>query len=78
MLLREPEAAFGDPLAEMEWSRFPVKAMAKLGWIPDGPDLARRATEIIPDLIDRAGAPGQPDSWAECRITRSPSLVRAM
>ena len=41
----------------MEWSRFPVKAMPKLGWIPGGPDLVGRAEEIIRDLIDRAGGP---------------------
>ena len=58
VLLREPGVALDDPLADMEWSRFPVKAMAKLGWIPDGPDLVGRAEEIIHDLIDRAGGPG--------------------
>ena len=41
----------------MEWSQFPIKAMAKLGWISDGPDLEGRAAEIIRDLIDCAGGP---------------------
>ncbi len=57
VLLRELGVALDDPLADMEWSRFPVKAMAKLRWIPDGPDLVGRAEEIIRDLIDRAGGP---------------------
>jgi len=60
VLLREAGVALGDPLAGLEWSRFPVKAMAKLDWIPDSPDLAGRAEdaeEIIRDLIDRAGGP---------------------
>ena len=57
VLLREPGVGLDDPLADMEWSRFPVKAMANLGWIPDGPDLGGRAEEIIRDLIDRAGGP---------------------
>lgn len=57
VLLREPGVAFGDPLGGMQWSRFPVKAMAKLGWIPDSSDLVARAEEIIRDLIDRAGGP---------------------
>ena len=55
VLLREPGAALDDPLADIEWSRFPLKAMAKLGWIPDVPDLAERAEEFIGDLIERAG-----------------------
>ena len=55
VLLREPGAALDEPLADIEWSRFPLKAMAKLGWIPDVPDLAERAEEFIGDLIERAG-----------------------
>ena len=55
VLLRESGVDFGDPLVDMEWSRFPVKAMAKLGWTPGGPNLVGRADEIIRDLIDRAG-----------------------
>jgi HTH-type transcriptional regulator/antitoxin HigA len=57
VLLREPGAALGDPLADIEWSRFPVKAMAKLGWIPDDPNLVARTEEIMRDLIYRAGGP---------------------
>ncbi len=55
VLLREPGVSLGEPLADIVWSRFPLKAMAKLGWIPDGPDLAEHAEEIICDLIERAG-----------------------
>lgn len=57
VLLREPGVTLGDPLADMEWSRFPVNAMAKLGWIPDRPNLASHAEEIVRDLIERAGGP---------------------
>jgi len=57
VLLREPDVELDDPLTNIEWGRFPVKSMAKLGWIPDGPNLVRRAEEIIRDLIDRAGGP---------------------
>ena len=57
VLLREPDVDFDDPLADIQWSRFPVKAMAKLGWIPDGPDLAGRAEQIMQDLNNRAGGP---------------------
>jgi hypothetical protein len=31
------------PLADIEWNRFPVKAMAKLGWIPNVKKLELRA-----------------------------------
>ncbi|MDN5871063.1 MAG: plasmid stabilization protein [Nitrococcus sp.] len=57
VLLREPGIALGDPLADMEWSRFPLNAMAKLGWILDRPNRAAHVEEIIRDLIDRAGGP---------------------
>ena len=55
LLLREPDVDLDDPWADMEWSRFPVKSMAKLGWIPDRPDLAGRAEHVMRDLINRAG-----------------------
>ena len=55
VLLREPDVDLDDPLADIEWSRFPVKSMAKLGWIPNGPDLVRCAEQIMRDLIHRAG-----------------------
>lgn len=57
VLLHESGAELGDPLADMEWSRFPVKAMAKLGWIPDRDNLVRHAGEIMRDVINRAGGP---------------------
>ena len=57
VLLREPGVVLDDPLADMQWSRFPIRAMAKLGWISDSPYLVGRAEEIIRDLIDRAGGP---------------------
>ncbi len=57
VLLSEPGVAPGDPLADMEWSRFPINAMVKLGWIPDRLNPAPHAEEIIRGLIDRAGGP---------------------
>jgi HTH-type transcriptional regulator / antitoxin HigA len=55
VLLREPGVELNNPLASVEWTRFPIRAMAKLGWISSGPNLAGRAESIIRDLIDRAG-----------------------
>ena len=58
VLLQEPNVDLDDPLSDIEWSRFPVKSMAKLGWIPDGPDLAGCAEHAMRELIDRAGRTG--------------------
>jgi len=55
VLLQEPGASLADPLAGIEWDRFPVKAMAKLGWIPKVKNIESRAEELIGDLIRRAG-----------------------
>ncbi len=57
VLLREPDIDLDDPLADINWSRFPVKDMAKRGWIRQGPNLMKRAETIIRRLIDRAGGP---------------------
>lgn len=57
VLLQERGVSLEDPLAGIEWNRFPVKAMAKLGWIPKVRDLESRAQELVGDLIRRAGGP---------------------
>ena len=55
VLLREPDIEFDNSLADIEWSRFPLRAMAKLGWIEDAPDLADRSEQVMRELITRAG-----------------------
>lgn len=57
VLLQVPGASLTDPLAGIEWNRFPVKAMAKLGWIPKVKNLESHAEELVGDLIRRAGGP---------------------
>ena len=57
VLLQEPGASLADPLVGVEWNRFPMKAMAKLCWIPHVKNLGSRAEELIGDLIRRAGGP---------------------
>ena len=37
VLLHGPGAVLSEPLAGIEWIRFPLKAMARLGWIPEHP-----------------------------------------
>ena len=54
-LLQDPKVLLNDTLAHVEWRRFPLQPMAKLGWIDDMPDLGDRAEEVMRGLIDRAG-----------------------
>lgn len=55
VLLQKSDVAIDDTLVNLEWSKFPLNAMVKRGWIPDVPNLSNHAEEIIRDLIDRAG-----------------------
>ena len=55
VLLGKSDAALDEPLANIDWSRFPIRAMVKLGWLPGVPNLAAQAEEFIGDLIERAG-----------------------
>lgn len=57
VLLQQPGASLDHPLAGIDWNRFPVKAMAKFGWIPKVKNLESRAEELVGDLIHRAGGP---------------------
>ena len=57
VLLQEPGASFDPEYEDLEPERFPLKAMAKAGWIPDVPDLRDRAEELVRGLIERAGGP---------------------
>ena len=55
VLIGEPNASLPPDLADIDWSRFPVAQMAKLGWIDPANDLKDRAEEIMRALIERAG-----------------------
>ena len=55
VLLQEPGASLPDALPDLEFSRFPLRAMAKAGWIPCIQDLKDQAEELVTDLMDRAG-----------------------
>ena len=63
VLIQQPDADLNDSLADINWRRFPLRAMAKLGWIPDTSDLRDRAEEIMRDLIGRAGGPQVAESY---------------
>ena len=72
-LLRESEGELEDSLANIDWRRFPVKAMAKRGWISDTADVVGRAEEIMRDLINRAGG----EDVAVAALYRKNDLARA-
>ena len=55
ILLQEPGATMPEPLDGVEWSRFPLKAMVKMGWIESVADLKGHAEELVSGLINRAG-----------------------
>ena len=55
VLLRRAEETPVDESAKIEWTRFPLRALAKRGWIPNVPDPAAHAEELVRGLIARAG-----------------------
>ena len=58
------------PLEGIEWQRFPLAAMAKLGWIAKRPNLLNHAEEVMRDLIRRAAASMSYQRPSTGRITR--------
>ena len=55
VLLQEPGASLPDTMPSFEYSRFPLRAMAKAGWIPHIQDLKDHAEELITELMERVG-----------------------
>lgn len=55
VLIRDSYGGLKDSVGGIQWIRFPLKAMAKRGWIPNVSDLKERAEEFIGELIERAG-----------------------
>lgn len=55
VLLQEPNATLPETPEDIDWSQYPIKEIAKRGWVENGPNVADRAEEIIRGLIDRAG-----------------------
>ena len=62
VLLRRPNEAPKDRSTDAEWTRFPLKVLAKRGWIPTVPDLAAQAEKLIGRLIEQAGGPRVADA----------------
>ena len=55
VLLQEQDVDLNDPWADMEWSRFPVRSMARFSWIPNRPDPTQSPEQVMRNLINRAG-----------------------
>ncbi len=55
VLLKEPGATLPQNMSNVDWSKFPIKAMAKLGWLDPANDLEDRAEEIMREQIKQAG-----------------------
>lgn len=55
VLLQEPGAKYPEDLGQLEWKRFPLKEMARRGWIPESADIRNRAEEYVRDFINQAG-----------------------
>ena len=54
-LLKEPAQPAGAGVGEIDWQRFPLTRMAKMGWIDTRSDLKANAESIMRDLMKRAG-----------------------
>ena len=55
VLLQERATSFDDSLEGIDFERFPLRAMAKRGWIENVPHLKDHAEELMKGLIDQAG-----------------------
>jgi HTH-type transcriptional regulator/antitoxin HigA len=73
VLLQDPGARLPAPLRDLDWSRFPIKAMARLGWIAAVQEGATSARSAMEDLIRRAGGA----EFAEAALYRRNDHLRA-
>ncbi len=72
ILLQEPDAFFPEDGTQIEYEKFPVKEMAKRGWIPGIPDVVNHSEEIIKELIKNAGG----RKSVECCLFRQSKSAR--
>lgn len=71
-LLKEPGKKLPETLADVHWSQFPVREMAKRGWIKDAKDLMDRAEEAVRNLMAQVGQPDcLPTACYRCGISRT-------
>jgi HTH-type transcriptional regulator / antitoxin HigA len=71
-LLREPGKELPASLADVDWAQFPVKEMAKRGWVEGAEDLMDRAEETVRKLMAQIGHPDcLPMACYRCGISRT-------
>ena len=56
VLLQQPGASMSAAEKDIEWTRFPLRAMVNAGWIPNVPLIKDHAEEMVSELMRRAGA----------------------
>lgn len=71
-LLKEAGKELPETLGDVDWGQFPVKEMARRGWLKDGEDLMDRAEEAVRNLMARVGQPDcLPTACYRCGISRT-------
>ena len=55
VLLREPGGEFPETPPDLDWSRFPLREMAKRGWLPMTDGIPERAEEVMLRFVESAG-----------------------
>lgn len=55
VLLREPGGEFPETPPDLDWSRFPVREMARRGWLPMVDGIRERAEEVMLPFVESAG-----------------------
>ena len=55
VLLKEPGGQFPATLPDVDWSRFPVREMAKRGWVAMVDGIRERAEEVMRPFVEAAG-----------------------
>ncbi len=55
VLLQEPGSEFPGNIPALDWNRFPVAEMVKLGWLPKISDFKEKFEELMRGLIENAG-----------------------
>lgn len=55
VLLQKPGGTFENASGDIQWSRFPLKEMARRKWIPSVSDLDAHAEESVGGMISKAG-----------------------
>jgi HTH-type transcriptional regulator/antitoxin HigA len=73
ILLQEEGQDFPENIPELDWTRFPIQEMMKLGWIPQRKDIRGNEEEVMRDYIKEAGSMS---SFLQLAFRRSRSPFR--